>query len=74
MAMSKRNIGIAKQVLSGATLSEMAVKYDLHRSRIWQITIAFCLEYMFDHEKYDDNGKLKDLKGLRCAWREWAVV
>ena len=74
MPMLKQNISIAKQILDGATLSEMAAKTGLSRKRIHQITIAFCVEWMMDHEKLDDNGKLKPLKQLRAAWREWDTV
>lgn len=71
MAMARRNIALAKEVLFGETLGDAAKNYGLSKGRAWQITRAFCLEYMLDHEKLDDYGKLKNLKELRRAWRSF---
>jgi hypothetical protein len=72
--MTGRNIGIAKRVLSGETLDDMAAETGLHRTRIRQIVLSFCRAYMMSHERLGPDGKMKNLKELRRAWRAWTDV
>ena len=72
MPMTPANIALAKDVLNGESLEAAAGKRGLTRGRAWQIVRAFCLEFMLCHERNDSSGKMKNLKGLRHAWRNWA--
>lgn len=72
--MTRRNIGIAKAILDGASLSRAAAEHGLTRGRCWQIVRAFCLEYFLRHQLYDDAGNMRDLKGLRYQWRTMLMV
>lgn len=44
------------------------------RGRVWQVTHAFCLEYFLPHMLLDDDGKERDLKGLRSQWQNMLTV
>jgi len=74
MPMKRENIALAKAVLNGESLAAAAGRRGLTRGRAWQIVRAFCLEFMLCHERNDSEGKLKNLKSLREAWRRWARV
>lgn len=74
MPMSKQNKKLGMEVLNGASLREAAAKYGKSHVRAGQITLYFCKEYMLHHEKFDDDGNMKDLRGLRAAWWQWMEV
>ena len=74
MTMETKNIRIAKQVLDGATLDNMAEETGLHRSRIGQITIDFCRENFLSYQLCDGNGNMRNLKGLRKVWRDMLIL
>ncbi len=67
------NIQLAKMVLEGASLSQAGKIFGKTRGRAWQVTQAFCLEYMFSHERSGEDGKIKGLKELRAAWQGWGL-
>jgi len=72
--MTRENRQLARMVLNGASLTTAARAYGKSRGRAWQVVRAFCLEHMLHHESREAGGKLKDLKGLRHAWQNWARV
>lgn len=73
--ITTRNIRMAKETLdTDATLAEIGAKYGVSRACVWQNLKRFCKHFMFDHETDRCDGKLKDLKGLREAWRTWMYV
>ena len=70
MPMTSKNIALAKAVLDGASISALAGKTGLHRSRIHQIAIDFCREHFLDCMLYDCDGKINNIKQLRQKWRD----
>jgi len=73
--ITKKNIRMAKETLdTNASLAAIGVKYGVSRACVWQNLKRFCKHFMFDHEKLDNDGNLKNLKGLRRAWRSWHLV
>ena len=74
MPMTAENRALARMVLEGATLDQAARNYGKSRGRAWQVVQSFCLEQMLHHERNDSKGKLKNLRQLRYAWRNWARV
>lgn len=72
--MTPENIKTAIAVLYGRSLGEVAKERGVSRGRVWQITHAFCLEYFLPHMLRDDDGKERDLKGLRYQWQNMLTV
>ena len=73
--ISKKNIRMAKETLdTDASLAAIGQKYGVSRACVWQNLKRFCKHFMLDHERLNDSGNLKNLKGLRKAWRSWHLV
>jgi predicted DNA-binding protein YlxM (UPF0122 family) len=68
--ITKRNIKLAKEVLySAGSMSSIAAKHGIKRQTLHKTLRRFCQHFMFNHERLDSSGNVKDLKGLRRAWR-----
>ena len=75
MKITKANLHMARETLeSDATLEAIGQKHGCSRACVWQNLKRFVRHFMLDHERLDDSGKLKNLDGLRAAWRGWNRV
>jgi len=73
--ISKENIRMAKETLdTDVSLAAIGQKYGKSRACVWQNLKRFCKHFMLEHERLDNGGNLKNLKGLRKAWRSWQMV
>jgi predicted DNA-binding protein YlxM (UPF0122 family) len=68
--MQKHNIRMAKECLeTNKSFAQIARDYGVTRAHVGQNFKRFCKQFMFDHERLDASGNVKDLNGLRRAWR-----